>query len=180
MKITSTNRDGNRFIIEIEEEYPQFLKAVDKALIEAGKEVRIPGFRAGKAPKEMVEKFINHDVMSAHAAQNLIADLYPKIIDEVKIDPVGFPKVDIIQQKEKKPFIFKISVDVYPEIKLGKYKGLKVDKKDVKISEADVIKVLGNFQQRLVKPGPDEKKELQPLDYEFAKKISQHWTLAEL
>lgn len=180
MKITSSNRDGNRFIIEIEEEYAQFLKAVDKAMIEAGKEVQIPGFRAGKAPKEMVEKFLNRDVVEAHAAQDLIAGLYPKIIDEVKIDPVDFPKVDIIQQKEKKPFIFKISVDVYPEIKLGKYKGLKVDKKEVKITDEDVKKVLGNFQNRIAMTNPSEKKELPPLDDEFAKKVSRHQTLDEL
>jgi len=180
MKITSQNREGNKITLEIEEEYSVFTKAVDQTLIEAGKEINIPGFRPGKAPKEMVKKAVNPDYLEAQAAQKLISQLYPKIIDESKIEPVDFPNVEIVQQKKKKPFLFKIAVDVYPEVKLGKYKGLKVDRKATDVTEADVEKVLGNLQNRFAKPGPDDKKETLPLDDEFAKKVSRFGTLAEL
>ncbi|MDD5382725.1 MAG: trigger factor, partial [Candidatus Margulisbacteria bacterium] len=77
-------------------------------------------------------------------------------------------------------FIFKLIVDVYPEVKLGKYKGVKVEKKEAKVTEEDVLKVLGNIQDRYAKPGPDGKKEVSALDDEFAKKVSRFGTLAEL
>lgn len=180
MKITSQKRDGNKVVLEIEEQFAAFTKAVDKALIEAGKEIQIPGFRPGKAPKEMVKQAVNPDYLDAQAAQKLISDLYPKIIEESKIEPVDYPNIEIVQQKKKKPFIFKVTVDVYPEVKLGKYKGLKVEKQATKVTEADVEKVLGNLQDRFSKPGPDGKKETMPLNDEFAKKVSRSGTLAEL
>ncbi|MFH1347585.1 MAG: trigger factor [Candidatus Margulisiibacteriota bacterium] len=180
MKITSKKREGNKFTMEVEEDYSQFEKSIDKTLIEAGKEINIPGFRPGKAPKEMIERAVNREAIESRAAQDLIADLYPKILEEAEIDPVDFPNVEIVQQKKDKPFVFKISLDVYPEIKLGKYKGLKVDKKEAKVTDEDIEKVLGNLQKRMAMADPEGKKESPPLDDEFAKKVSQHGTLAEL
>jgi FKBP-type peptidyl-prolyl cis-trans isomerase (trigger factor) len=180
MKIRSNTREGNKIILEVEEEYSTFTKAVDQTLLEAGKELRIPGFRPGKAPREMIEKAVDRKVVESRAAQDLIGDLYPAIIDETGIDPVDFPNVEILQLKKKQSFVFKLTIDVYPEVKLGKYKGLKVEKKKVQLSDEDVMTVLGNFQQRLAKTGPDGKKEELPLDDAFAKKISHFGTLAEL
>ncbi len=180
MKILSNTREVNKVVLEVEEEYSSFEESVDKALTEAGKEIKIPGFRAGKAPRELVERALNPEAIEARAAQNLISELYPKLLDETEIEPVDYPNVEIVQQKKNKPFIFKVAVDVYPGAKLGKYKGLKVEKKKVEVSEEEVLKVLGNFQERFAKTGPDGKKETLPLDDEFAKKISRHGTLAEL
>ena len=128
----------------------------------------------------MVERTLNPEYIENKAAQRLIADLYSKIIEESKIDPVDYPNIDILEQAKGKPFAFKVSVDVYPEVKLGKYKGLKAQKKAVSVSEEDVIRVLGNLQERFSAPGADGKKELLPLTDEFAKKVSQLGTLAEL
>ncbi len=180
MKITSQKREENRFIIEVEEEYSNFLKAVEQAFGKASKEIRIPGFRQGKAPRDLVEKAVNRDVVEAHAAQDLISDIYPKIVDELKFDPVDYPNIEIMQQEKDKPFTFRVSVDVYPEIKLGKYKGLKVDKKKVDVTEEEVLKVLGNLQDRVSQVGPEGKLEKKPLDDEFAKKVSGFGTMAEL
>ena len=180
MKIRSQNREGNKVSLEVEEEYSRFEESVGRALTEIGKEVKIPGFRPGKAPKEMIERAVNREAVEARAAQNLISELYPSILDEAKIDPVDYPSVEILEQKSKKPFVFKIAVDVYPEVKLGKYKGLKVEKKKVEVNEEEILKVLGNLQQRMAKTGPEGKKELMPLDDEFAKKVSRFGTLAEL
>ncbi|MFH1362219.1 MAG: trigger factor [bacterium] len=180
MKINSKERIGNTFTIEIEEEYDKFEEFIQKALTQAGREIRIPGFRQGKAPKNLVEKSINREYVEAQAAQDLISNLYPQIIKEAELEPVDFPKIDIIQQTKDNPFVFKLEIDVYPEVKLGKYKGLKVDKTKVDVTDDDVEKVLGNMQQRFAKPGADGKPEILPLDDEFAKKVSRHQTLAEL
>jgi trigger factor len=180
MEILSQKRDGNRVLLEIQEEYAVFEKAVEKAIAEASRDVRIPGFRPGKAPKEMVEKVLNRDAVEGHAAQELISSLYSRVIEEAKIDPVDYPSVEITRQAKGQPFAFKITVDVYPEVKLGKYKGVKIEKKEVSVTEEEVVKVLGNLQNRFTKPGPDGKKEVLPLDDEFAKKVSSYGTLAEL
>ncbi|MFH1826581.1 MAG: trigger factor [bacterium] len=180
MKINSQTREGNKIILEVEVDYSQFLAAVDKTLGEAGKQIKIPGFREGKAPKEMVERAIDRKYLESQAAQNLIGDLYPKIIEETKIEPVDYPNIEILEQKKKKPFVFKVTVDVYPDVELGKYKGIKVDKTMIEVSDDEIAKVLGNLQQRMAKAGPDEKKEISPLDDEFAKKVSRFGTLAEL
>jgi len=180
MKIRSQKREGNKVLLEVEEDYSRFEEAVDKTLTEAGKEIKIPGFRPGKAPKDLVERAVNREALESRAAQNLISDIYPKLIDKTKIDPVDYPSVEILQQKENMPFLFKLSVEVYPEVKLGRYKGLKVEKKKAEVSEEEILRVLGNFQERLAKTSPEGNKELLPLDDEFAKKVSHFGTLAEL
>jgi FKBP-type peptidyl-prolyl cis-trans isomerase (trigger factor) len=171
MKILSQKREGNKVLLEIEEDYARFQESIETALGEAGKEIKIPGFRPGKAPREMVERVVNREVVENRAAQNLISEIYPQIIDSAKIDPVDFPNVEIVQQEEKKPFVFNLSVEVYPEVKLGKYKGVKIEKKPAKVTEEDVIKVLGRLQERFA---------VTTLDDEFAKKVSRYGTLAEL
>jgi FKBP-type peptidyl-prolyl cis-trans isomerase (trigger factor) len=180
MKIKTQKREGNKVFIEVEEDYSSFEQAVKTALAKAAKDMKIPGFRPGKAPANLVEKAIDREALEAHAAQDLISDLYPKVIDEAKIDPVDYPNVEIAQLKKDLPFEFKIAVDVYPEVKLGKYKGIKADKIEVKVSDEDVIEVLGNINQRVSKLDADGKPELMPLDDEFAKKVSRFGTLAEL
>jgi FKBP-type peptidyl-prolyl cis-trans isomerase (trigger factor) len=180
MKIRSQKREGNKVFIEAEEDYSAFEKAAEKALIEAGKEVKVPGFRAGKAPRDMVERAVNREAVDYHAAQGLIADLYPQIIAETDLQPVDYPDVEVVQQEKGKPFAFKLSVDVYPEVKLGRYKGLKAEKKSAAVTEEEVLKILGNLQQRMAATDAEGKKEVFPLDDEFAKKVSRHGTLAEL
>jgi FKBP-type peptidyl-prolyl cis-trans isomerase (trigger factor) len=180
MKIKGQKREGNKVFIEVEEDYSGFEQAVKNALAKAAKEIKIPGFRPGKAPANMVEKAVDRETLETHAAQDMISDLYPKIIDETKIDPVDYPNVEITQLKKDQPFEFKIAVDVYPEVKLGKYKGIKADKIEAKVEEKDILNVLGDINKRVSKVGADGKPQLLPLDDEFAKKVSRFGTLAEL
>jgi trigger factor len=179
MKLRSQKREGNKVFLEVEEDYSRFEEAFQKTLEEAGKEIKLPGFRPGKAPRDMIERAINREAIAPRAAQNLIAEIYPQILDTAKIDPVDYPNVEIVQQEKEKPLVFKLSIDVYPEVKLGKYKGVKLEKKSAEVSEQEVLNVLGKLQERfaVTKEG---KKELLPLDDEFAKKVSRYGTLAEL
>jgi len=180
MNIRSQKREGNIIFLEIEEDQAGFAAAREKALLKAGREVRIPGFRQGKAPKELIERAVNSEYVESHAAQDLISDLYPQIIDQAKLEPVDFPKIEVVEQKKEKPFVFKIEVEVYPEVTLGKYKGLKVEKEKAEVTEDEVVKVLDNLKQRYAKTSADGKKEELLLDDEFAKKVSNRTTLAEL
>ncbi len=180
MKILSQKREGNKVFLEIEEGFAAFRKSFDKAMVEAGKEIRIPGFRPGKAPRKILEGALNPAAVEHQAAQDLIAELYPSVITESKSEPVDYPSVEIIQQEKDKPFIFKLTLEVYPEVSLGKYKGIKLTKQAAAVSEEEVLSALGRLQERLAVTSPEGKKELLPLDDEFAKKVSRFGTLAEL
>jgi FKBP-type peptidyl-prolyl cis-trans isomerase (trigger factor) len=180
MKITAQTREKNTVSLEIEADHSDFKKSFEKAMLEAGKEIRIPGFRPGKAPRHILESSLNLEAVEHRAAQDLIAELYPAIITESKIDPVDYPSVEIVQQEKDKPFIFKLAIEVYPEVKLGKYKGIRLNKRSAEVAEAEVLAALGRLQERVSVAGPDGQKELLPLDDEFAKKVSKFGTLAEL
>ena len=88
--------------------------------------------------------------------------------------------MEIKQLESGKPFVFKITVDVYPEVKLGKYQGLKVEKKSAAVTEEEILALLGRLQERFSITNAEGKKELLSLDDEFAKKVSSFGTLAEL
>ncbi|MDD5594057.1 MAG: trigger factor [Candidatus Margulisbacteria bacterium] len=180
MKILTQKREGNKVFLEIEEDYSRFQKSYDNALAAAGKEIRIAGFRPGKAPRKILEGALNLEAVEQRAAQDLIAEEYSEIIETSKIDPVDYPSVEITQQAKDKPFLFKLAVDVYPEVKLGKYKGIKLEKKAADVPEAEVFETLGRLQDRFSTVNAEGKKELLPLDDEFAKKVSRFGTLAEL
>ena len=170
MKIRSQKREGNIVTVEVEEDYAAFAVAVEQSLAEAAKEVKLPGFRQGKAPKDMVEKALDRAVVENRAAQDLISDTYPKILDAGQIEPVDYPNIELVTLEKDKPLVYKISVEVYPEVKLGKYKGLKVEKKPTQVTEAELVTVLGRLQERFATKNAEGKLELLPLDDEFAKR----------
>jgi trigger factor len=176
MKIRSNTRKGNKIILEVEEEYSKFLDQVEKTMVEVSADIKLPGFRQGKAPKAMVEQSVNREMVEAQAVQDLVSSLYPVVLDEAKIEPVDYPNVQIVEHKKDQPVVFKVEVDVYPEVNLGKYKGLKVDKKDVKITDEEIDKVLENLQKRMAHVDGKEA----ALDDEFAKKVSKYETFEEL
>jgi FKBP-type peptidyl-prolyl cis-trans isomerase (trigger factor) len=180
VKILSNNRSGNQITLEIEVDYARFQDAYDKALEKAGKQVRLQGFRPGKAPKDMLERSVDKEYLNSLAIQECVSEQYPQIIEQTKIDPVDFPKVDVVTLEKGKAFVFKIEVDVYPEVKLGQYKGLKLEKLKVAVSDEEVMKVLTNLQERYSIANAEGKKEIMPLDDEFAKKVSNFGSLAEL
>lgn len=151
MKITKQEKNKNQYKFEIESDFESFKKARNEVIADFAKEMKVPGFRPGKAPKNIVEQNLNIEAVNDKAAQHLISTLYPKIISETKIDPVDYPNVEILKFEEGKPFQFSLTVDVYPEIKLGKYKGLKASKKSMAVTEDEVIKFLGDLQNRFAK-----------------------------
>lgn len=158
MKILSQKREGNKVFLEIEEDFSRFQEAYSQALAATGREIKIPGFRAGKAPKDMIERAVNVELVAQRAAQELISGLYPQILETAKIDPVDYPNVEIVQQEAGKPFIFKLAVEVYPAVKLGKYKGLKVTKLSTEVTEAYLTEVLETCRTGSPRPGGRQKR----------------------
>ena len=151
MKITKQEKTGNKVKLEIEVDYPTFKGAIEKTFEEAAADLAVPGFRKGMVPKNIVEQYLNKDAIVERAAQNMISDLYPEIISAAKIEPVDFPDVVILKNQEGSPFSFSLQVDVYPEVKVGKYKGIKVDKESDGVTDADLDRFISDLRERTAK-----------------------------
>lgn len=151
MKINKKEKAGNKVKLEIEVDYGRFKSAIDHVYADASSDLNIPGFRKGKAPRDMVEKYVDKGFVTEHAAQDLISDIYPEIIQEAQIEPVDYPNVVIVRQEEGKPFIFSLEVDVYPEVKLPKYKGISVESESPALTENEVDEFLKGLQKRFAR-----------------------------
>lgn len=148
MSVKVEKLDGGmaKLIIEVAE--ADFEKAVEQAYLKQRNKISIPGFRKGKAPRAMIEKMYGKEVFFEDAANEIIPDAYEKAYDECGEDIVSTPKVDVVQLEAGKPFIFSAEVALKPEVTLGKYKGVKVEKIDTAVSDEDVDKAVEEERER--------------------------------
>lgn len=114
-------------------------KALQKAFLKNKNKINVPGFRKGKVPRQMVEKIYGPEIFYEDAANELIPDAYEKAVDECGEDIVSSPKIEVEQIKKGEPFIFTAEVALKPPVKLGKYKGVKIDKIDTEVTDEEVI-----------------------------------------
>jgi len=138
LKIVKQEKNGSRVSLEFEVNYKEYLQAVDKVYKEAARSVKIPGFRPGKAPKSMLEKQFDKNAINDRAADFIMQEAYPAILKETGLRPVDYPSYKVISVKEEESCLLGVEVDVEPEVTLGKYKGLKAEKKERAIEEKDL------------------------------------------
>ncbi|MDE5933349.1 MAG: trigger factor [Lachnospiraceae bacterium] len=117
-------------------------KAIESAYQRQKGKISIPGFRKGKVPRQIVEKMYGKEIFYEDAANMLIQDAYAEALDECEEDIVSSPKIDVTQIEAGKPFIFTAEVALKPEVKLGKYKGVKVEKTDTTVTDEEVDEVI--------------------------------------
>ena len=124
--------------IKIEVSADVFEAAVVKAYNKNKNRISLPGFRKGKAPRKLIEKQYGSNIFYEDAAEIAVPEAYREAAKECGLDIVSRPEIDIVEIESGKPFIFTATVAVKPEAKLGQYKGIEVDKQEVKILAADV------------------------------------------
>lgn len=112
--------------------------ALQNAYLKNRKQISVPGFRKGKVPRQMIEKMYGPEVFYDDAANALIQKAYPQAADECELEIVSRPAVDIVQLEKGKPFIFTAEVAVKPEVTLGQYKGIEVEKADTTATDEEV------------------------------------------
>lgn len=119
-------------------------KAIQSAYLKARKSINIPGFRKGKAPRQLIEKMYGKEVFYNDAIDELLPKAYGDAADECGEELVSRPKIDIVQMESGKPFIFNAEVAVKPGVELGEYKGVQVEKTPVEVAdeavEAELLK----------------------------------------
>ncbi len=165
MKVNDLKKEGSLVTLELEENYSELSSFVDMKYKKEVKNLKIPGFRKGKAPKGIFISYYGKERLDFDALIEMLNFKYPTIIQENKLEVIDQPKdLDIIQLEEDKPIKVKLSVEVKPEAKIAKYKGLKLEKEMVKVTADDVQKELEALADKHVEYDLDEKCEIKEGD----------------
>ena len=138
MSLQVEKLENNMAKLTIEVPAEELEKAIEGAYRKNRGRISIPGFRKGKAPRKMIEQIYGREVFYEDAANDLIPDAYEKAYDECGEEIVSSPQIDVVQLEAGKPFIFTAEVALKPEVTLGQYKGVKVDKADLEVTEEEV------------------------------------------
>ena len=144
--------EKSRVALTIEASAEEFEAAVNKAYLKMRGKINVPGFRVGKAPRKIIEKMYGAEVFYEEAVNIILPDAYEDAVKEQGLETVGYPQVEL-ESCTKDGVVFKCTVDVYPEVKLGQYKGLEAPKAEVKVAAADVnarLKEMADRNSRLV------------------------------
>lgn len=138
MSLQVEKLEHNMAKLTIEVSVEDFDKAVEKAYQKNKGKISIPGFRKGKVPRQMMEKMYGKEVFFEDAANICIPEAYEKAYDECEEEIVSSPEIDVTQIEAGKPFIFTAVVAIKPEVKLGKYKGVEIDKVETSVTDEDI------------------------------------------
>ena len=144
MSLQVEKLEHNMAKLTIEVSAEELEKALQGAYNKQKKNISIPGFRKGKVPRQMIEKMYGPEVFYDDAANQLI----PKVYDEEDLEIVSQPKIDIVQIEKGKPFIFTAEVALKPEVTLGEYKGLKVEKISNRVTQKEIDAKLAEEQEK--------------------------------
>ena len=154
--------EGNQGVLTVEVDAAEVNNALDEAFKKVVKQVNVPGFRKGKMPRSLFEKRFGVESLYQDALDIILPKAYSEAIDESGIEPVDRPEVDVEQMEKGQNLIFKATVTVKPEVKLGEYKGLEVEEQETNVTDEEVeaeLKALQEKQAELVVVEEGELKE---------------------
>lgn len=145
LQVEKLEKNMAKLTIEVSAE--ELEKAIEKAYHKNKGQISVPGFRKGKVPRQMIEKMYGKEVFYEDAANELIPQAYEAAYDECEEEIVSSPKIEVTQIEAGKPFVFTAEVALKPTVKLGKYKGVKVDKADVEVTEDEIEEALNKERE---------------------------------
>ena len=149
MSIKVENTDNkNELKLEFTVEAPKFDEAIKTVYGKTAKYFNIPGFRKGKAPMNIIEKYYGSEIFYEDAFNEVVPAIYEEELKENKIEAVSKPEIDIKQIGKGQDLIFTAVVQIKPEVKLGKYKGIQIKKIEYNVSEDDIQHELGHMQDK--------------------------------
>ena len=146
LQVEKLEKNMAKLTIEVPAE--EFEKAVQAAYMKQRKSIAVPGFRKGKVPRQMIEKMYGPEIFFDEAANSILPEAYAKAYDESGLDIVSTPVIDIVQIGKGQNFIFTAEVAVKPEVTLGEYKGLKVEKISNRVTQKEIDAKLEEEQKK--------------------------------
>lgn len=153
MGSTMVKKEGNEVTLQITVSNEEFKKAVHKSYLKNRKRFNLPGFRKGKAPRKVIEMQYGESVFYEDAINMVLPEKYDEAVDEHNLEPVDRPDVDIEEIEKDKDLVFTATVTVKPEVKLGDYKGIEVEKVEYNVTDEDLeneIEKMRDMNSRLV------------------------------
>ncbi|MBE5819986.1 MAG: trigger factor [Clostridiales bacterium] len=170
VKVEKTE-NNNEVKLEFTVEAAKFDEAIKTVYNKNAKYFNIPGFRKGKAPYQMVEKTYGVEIFYEDAFNEIAGEIYENGIKENNIDVVSNPKIDIVQIGKGQDLIFTAVVETKPEVKLGKYKGIEIEKVEYNVSDEDIEHELGHMAEKnarlvSIEDRPVESGDITVIDFE--------------
>ena len=147
MQVTAEHPNASEVELKIEVPAEKVTETIDRVYDEFAKHTNVPGFRKGKAPRTMLERFVSPESVRRRAVDLMVPDAYQQAIEQEKIEPYADPDVEIVQFETEQPFIFKAKVPLPPKIELGEYKGIEIERTKVAITDEDVDAQLKYLQE---------------------------------
>ncbi|ARQ07344.1 trigger factor [Macrococcoides canis] len=142
MSVKWEKQESNEGVLTVTVPAEEVNAGLDKAFKKVVKQVNVPGFRKGKMPRQMFEQRFGAEALYQDALDFILPDAYASAVEEAGINPVDRPEIDIEQMEKGKELIFTAKVTVEPEVELGDYKGLEVEKEDTEVTEEDLNKAI--------------------------------------
>lgn len=172
MNVKVEELENSEVKLEITVSAEKFEEGMNKAFFKNAKYFSVPGFRKGKAPRARVEKYYGEHVLYEDAFNEIAPEIYEEALKENNIEAVARPEIDITQIGNGKDLIFTAIVTVKPKVELGKYKGIKIEKKEYPVTDEDVdnaIKAMAEKNARIITCDDDkilEKGDTAVIDFE--------------
>ena len=141
-------QNANEVKLKIEIEAEKFNEAIKKVYFQSAKYFNIPGFRKGKAPQNIVERYYGKEIFYEDAFNELVPDEYEKALEENKIEAVSKPQIDIITMEKGQDLVFTATVQTKPEVELGSYKGIEIPKIEYNVKAEDIDNEIKQMQEK--------------------------------
>ena len=147
INIEKGKKDNNKIEIKVTVDQEQVQQEFNNIYRELSQKVKIPGFRSGRVPTNILEMNLGKEYIDQQVAEKLIKESYVEAIDKSKLDPIDVPKIDLVQIDKEKPFIYTMNLEVKPDIQLPKLDDIKIDKKLPKVSEKEINEDLERIRE---------------------------------
>ena len=149
MTVKNIERNGNKTTIVVEIDKELMEKGVNAAYLKARKQIMLPGFRKGKAPRKMIEAMYGAHVFYEDGLEEIFPEVYQFAVVEQDVKAIGRPSLEDMQISEDNIVTLTLSTEVYPEVTLGQYKGLEVEKAEATVSDEQVEAELKRMQNNV-------------------------------
>lgn len=156
VKATVQPLEGSKVALEVEVAAEDVRRGLEAAYQRLARKVKIPGFRPGHVPPQVLKARLGRQPVYDEALESLLPDAYRQAVAETRIEPVDDPHFDVVQMEDDKPLVFRAEVTVKPEAKLGTYKEVPAERRVVRVVDADVDRVLRRIQERFAVLEPAE------------------------
>ncbi|HEV3402150.1 MAG TPA: trigger factor, partial [Acidimicrobiales bacterium] len=174
MRSTVEPLEGNKVKLSVEVDETEFDKAIDAAFRRLGRQVRVPGFRPGKAPRRLLEARLGSETARQEALRESLPDFYQQALREHDVEPIAPPDIDITAGRDEGPVTFDAVVEVMPEIRVAGYEGLRVALPNLEVTEAEVDAQVDRLREQFAELTPVNRQARAGDHVSIDRKVTRH------